>query len=210
MKKILIIIGCTFSLLYISHCTKEPLNNLTESEGRIYITNRDETVSFSNYQTFSVADSVAVIENNQLTNRVRTAVDAAYIEAVKVQMQAKGYTLVAIDADPDLAISVNRIYNSSTGVFNYADYWGYYDGYWDPFYWGYPGYGYMFPASYGFYQVTEGALSIDMFDLANADGNNNIKGVWNGLIRGSGVFRPENADSGVKTLFDQSTYLNAN
>jgi hypothetical protein len=41
-----------------------------------------------------------------------TSVDAAYIEAVKTQMQQKGYTLVNKDADPDLAISVNRIFNS--------------------------------------------------------------------------------------------------
>lgn len=211
MKKILIIAVCIISLLYISQCTKEPLNNLTESEGRIYITNHDESAGYSSYSTFSIADSVAVIENNQLTGRALTAVDAAYIEAVKTQMQQKGYTLVNKDAGPDLAISVNRIFNSYTGVFNYADYWGYYNGYWDPYYWGYPGYDYLFPTSYGYYQVTEGALSIDMFDLVNAaDNNNNIKGIWNGLIRGSGIFRVENANDGVKILFDQSTYLQTN
>jgi hypothetical protein len=50
-----------------------------------------------------------------------------------------------------------------------------------------------------------------MFDLVNAaNNNNNIKGIWNGLIRGTGIFRVENASEGVKILFDQSTYLQTN
>ena len=89
--------------------------------------------------------------------------------------------------------------------------WAYYCTGDHPYYWGYPGYDYLFPSSYGYYEVTEGALSIDMFDLANAaNNNNNIKGIWNGLIRGSGIFRVENANDGVKILFDQSTYLKTN
>lgn len=210
MKKILIAVVCAATLLYVSRCTKEPMNNLTESEGRIYITNRDESVSFGSYQTFSIADSVAVIDNNQFAERALTAVDAAYIQAVKTQMQEKGYTLVSRNDNPDLAINVNRIFSTTTGVFSYADYWSYYGGYWDPYYWGYGGYDYMFPTSYGIYESTEGAWSIDMFDLKNAGNTNNIKGIWNGLIRGPGIFRTETADPGVKILFDQSTYLQTN
>lgn len=210
MKNLLIAVCCTATILYGSSCTKEPLNNLSESEGRIYITNHIDSVSFSNFQTFSIADSAGVIENNQFAGRALTNVDAAYIEAVKNEMQQRGYILVARDQDPDLALNVNRVINSYTGVFSYSDYWNYYGGYWDPYYWGYPGYNYWFPPAYGFYEVTEGALSIDMFDLKNADATNNIRGIWNGLIRGSGTFRESNAASGVKILFDQSQYLQTN
>ncbi len=154
---------------------------------------------------------MAVIENNQLKGRALTSVDAAYISAVKNEMQQRGYTLVAKDEDPDLALNVNRIYNSYTGVFSYNDYWNYYGGYWDPYYWGYPGYNYWFPPVYGYYEITEGALSIDMFDLRNAPANNNnILNVWNGLIRGTGTFRENSAAPGVKILFDQSAYLQTN
>jgi hypothetical protein len=209
--KSLIIAGCCLAVILITRgCTKEPLNNLSESEARIYITNHDESANFGTYSTFSIADSVAVIENNQLAGRDRATVDAAYIEAVKAQMQQRGYTLVARDQDPDIAININRIYNSYTGVFSYADYYGYYGGYWDPYYWGYPGYDYMFPGAVGFYEVTEGAWSIDMLDLKNADASNNIKGIWNGLIRGSGSFNPANAADGVSKLFEQSEYLQTN
>lgn len=210
MKNSIIVCCCALVVTLTGSCTKEPLNNLSEAEGRIYVTNRDESVSFGSYSTFSIADSAAVIHDNQLVERARTAVDAAYIEAVKAEMQQRGYTLVARDQDPDIAVNVNRIFNTSVGTFSYADYYGYYGGYWDPYYWGYPGYDYMFPGAVGFYEVTEGAWSIDMLDLKNADATSNIRGIWNGLIRGPGIFNAENAASGVNMLFDQSTYLETN
>ena len=212
MKNYFTPLCCIAMVLLVGSCTKEPLNNLSEDEGRIYVTKHDETANFGTFQTFSIADSVAVIEDNQFSGLALTSVDLAYVQAVKDQMQQRGYTLVARDANPDLAINVNRIYNSYTGIFSYNDYMNYYNGYWDPYYWGYPGYDFYFPSYYGFYEITEGALSIDFFDLMNAasGGDNNIKGIWNGLIRGTGTFREENAAGGVQTLFDQSTYIQIN
>ena len=60
----LVILGAS-----LSYCTKDPIKNLSEEESRIYITNYDTTVSFSNYKTFKLADSIAIIENNQLLGR---------------------------------------------------------------------------------------------------------------------------------------------
>jgi Domain of unknown function (DUF4136) len=210
MKRFILTIGALSAVVAMSSCNKEPLNNLTEEESRIYITNHNDSVNFGAYHTFSIADSVAVISNNQLEEKAITDVDAAYIAAVKQQMQDRGYTLVPRDQNPDIGINVNRIYNSYTGVFSYSDYLGDYYGYWDPYYWGYGGYGYDFPTYYGTYQVEEGALSIDMLDLKDAASSNKIKGIWNGLIRGSGVFNSGKAGSQVKALFDQSMYLQSN
>ncbi len=44
-------------------CSKDPLNNLTEEESRIYITNYDSAARFTNYKTYSISDSVAVDNN---------------------------------------------------------------------------------------------------------------------------------------------------
>ena len=52
-------------------CQKEPLNNLTTDESRIYITDHDSSVNFSNYKTYSISDSVAVIENGQGNEAIR-------------------------------------------------------------------------------------------------------------------------------------------
>lgn len=190
-------------------CSKDPLRDMTGEESRIYITNRDSSVDFNSFKTFSISDTVAVISNNRLEGRQSTDFDRLIINAVRSQMSSRGYTEVNRTSNPDLGINVSRIYNSSTGIVSYPDYWGGYNSYYDPFYWGYGGYGYNFPRSYGVYEITEGALSIDVLNIKNAGDSKTINGVWTGLIRGTGVFADQNAASNVKALFDQSPYLKA-
>lgn len=201
MWMIILTLGASFT-----GCTKDPVGNLTEEESRIYITDHDSTAKFSNYRTFSVSDSVAVI-NNGKSSKDLTATDQSFINAVKAQMQARGYTLVSKGSNPDLGINVSRVYNTSTGVISYSDYYGDYGGFYDPYYWGYVGYGYYSPYSYATYSIREGALSIDILDLKDASSANRINVVWTGLIRGSGIFNSATAADQVKMLFDQSTYL---
>lgn len=189
-------------------CMKEPLEDLNTEESRIYITERDSTVDFNSYKTFSISDSVAVINNGSVT-REQTNVDVAFISAVRTALTARGYTEVARGSDPDLGVNVNRIYNTTTGLIANNTYWDYYGGYWDPYYWGYPGYNYYIPYSYTSYRITEGALSVDLLDLKNA-GSNQIRLIWTGLIRGSGIFNSSTAASQVNALFDQSTYIRTN
>jgi len=198
------------ALLIITGCAKEPLDNLSSDEARLYITNHNDSASFSSYATFRIADSVAVIHNNQLQEKARSDYDAQLIEAVAARMQQNGYTRVQAGVTPDIGITISRVYNDYTGVISYPDYWGGYGGYWDPFYWGYPGYGYYFPGIIGTYTVTDGAVSIDMFDVKNAASNNSIRFLWNGLIRGNGTFSDGNINKNVQALFDQSSYLTRN
>jgi len=211
MKKIVLplfgLLG--FSALFIG-CTKDPIKNLTQDESRIYITDHDSSVSFSTYKTYSISDSVAVIDNGKVT-RESNDISKAYIAAVKKYMNQLGYTLTNKNDSPDLGVDVNHIISTTTGVISYDDYWNDYGGYWDPYYWGYPGYGYNVPYAYSVYQVSEGAVSVDILDLKNAPKNNDkINVVWTGLIRGPGIFDTNIADSQVKALFDQSTYLKNN
>ncbi len=204
--RLLILIGVlAISISYIS-CTKDPIKNLNNEESRIYITDHDSSANFSNYNTYSIPDSVAVIENGN-SRRELNAVDQSYIDAVKKYMSQAGYTLVSKKENPDLGVDVNHIINTSTGVITYGDYWYNYSDYWNPYYWGYPDFGYYIPYAYSIYQVKEGALSIDILDLKNATENNNINVIWTGLIRGSGILDSAVADSQVKALFDQSSYL---
>jgi len=205
MKRKTVAVACAV-ILIASACTKDPLKNLSDEESRIYITQRDSTVNFANFNTFSIADSVAYINNNQLVTRF-TEVDAQFIEAIKNQMQQRGFVFVPRNQNPDIGITVSRVYSTYQGIIDYSDY--YYD-YWDPFYWGYSGSSYFFPSYYGVYQVTEGALSIDMLNLKDAPATNQIKSVWNGFIRGSGIFSSQNVNSQVEALFTQSHYLESN
>lgn len=210
MKKahLLIAVFSVFAASFFS-CTKEPLNNLNQDETRIYVTNSDSTVNFGGYKTYSISDSADVLDNGHSYKEL-TPLDQAYIDAVKKYMQAREYVLVNKNSNPDIGINVNRIYSTSTGYYSYSDYWDYYGGYWDPYYWGYGGYDYYVPYNYGIYQVTEGAMSVDMLDLKNAGTKGKIDIIWNGLIRGEGIFEALTADGSVKALFDQSTYLQSN
>ena len=140
----------------------------------------------------------------------RIEISPERFSALKDAMQQRGYKLVSKDQNPDLGVSISRVYNTYTGVISYPSYWGYYNSYWDPYYWGYPGYGYDFPYAYEVYQISEGALSIDIVDLKDANNNKKIKGLWNGLIRGEGVFNSNNVNSQIKALFDQSPYIKTN
>lgn len=194
----------------LSSCTKDPLKNMTEEESRIYITNHDSAINFTNYKTYSIADSVLVIDNGSVVGRQANDWDAQMIAAIKSAMTARGFVQVDRTQNPDLGINLGRVFNTSTNLVNLSDYWGSYGGYYDPYYWGYGGYDYYYPPVYGYYQSTEAAFSIDLIDLKNASSAQTIKVVWNGLIRGEGIFNNNNVQSQVQALFDQSPYLKAN
>lgn len=197
----------TLFVFALTSCTKDVVKNLEADEKPLYITHADSTTGFSAYSTFSLADSVAVINNNQLIERVRTDYDAAFINAIAAEMQSRGFTRVSHDASPDLGLSISRIYNDYSGIIDYSDYWGGYGDYWDPYYWGYGGYDYYFPPVYGIYTVTEGGVAIDMFDLKNAATRNQLRQLWSGLVRGTGTFNIARADAHAKALFQQSPYI---
>ncbi len=193
----------------LSNCTKDPLKDMTADESRIYVTNYDTSVSFSNYKTFRIADSIAIIRNNQLQARERSSAAAQYIDAVVNALQQKGYVRVNSGQNADLGVTVSAITNTSTQLVSYTDYGSYYGGYWDPFYWDYPGYSYYAPTYYGVYETDETALAVDIVDLKNAAVNNNqLRVIWSGLVRGSGIFSSQPANQ-INALFNQSTYLQA-
>lgn len=193
-------------------CQKDPLKHLSASESRIYITNRDSTISFSTFKTFSVVDSAGVIQDNHRVGAELTGYDAAVIAALRSALVGRGFQEVARTDSPDLGINVSRVYSTSTGVVSYPSYWSDYGSFYDPYYWGYGGYGYYDPSYYGpsyydVYQVTEGALTIDALDLKNAKQNNSIRPVWSGVARGSSVFNTGNVETEISALIGQSPYL---
>lgn len=201
--------------LMLASCQKDPLKNMSPSDSRIYITNRDEAVDFNAFKTYSISDSVGVIEDNQLLGRDRSAFDATLINAVRTAMQSKGFTEVARTASPDLGITVSRIYSTSTGLVSYPGYWDSYGSYYDPYYWGYSGLDYYDPTYYGAnyystYSITQGALSVDMLNLKDAVADNAIKPVWSAMARGTGVFSPSAAEGEVNAFFEQSPYVGTN
>ncbi|HEX5554254.1 MAG TPA: DUF4136 domain-containing protein [Chitinophagaceae bacterium] len=194
-------------LIFMSSCGKNALNNLSAEESRIYITNRDSTADFQAFHTFSIVDSVAVIQNNQQSQRELTSDDASLLQLIKTQMENRGYTLVNKDQQPDLGINVTRVSNAYLNVVQYPYSWWDTPGYWNPNYWGYGGYDYYFPPTFGYYQTREDILTIDAIDLKNAQKDQKLVGVWNATLKGQGVLNAGNYPTEVKAVFDQSPYL---
>jgi len=211
MKKVqfsIIVFSVALALMATS-CRKDVINHLSNAESRVYITKRDSAVNFANYRTFRIADSVSVIEDGHLVKHAYTPYDSSMIAALTQEMTQRGYQLQTDDAiKPDLGIDISRIITSYTGTVSYDDYWGYFGNYWDPYYWGYGGYGYYFPYTFGIYTFREGALSVDMLDLKNPNtGSKKLNTIWTGLGYGTGIFDVANVNEEVQALFNQSTYV---
>jgi hypothetical protein len=208
MKRVMYFMSAALMLtVSLSSCSKDPLKDMTEEESRIYVTNRADSVDFTTYSTFSIADSVAVISNSGANERALTDYDKKLIADVSAALVAKGYKLVPRASKPDLAVNLTRIDNTYSAVYYDPGYWSGIGGYYDPYYWGYGGYGYYWPTYYQVYQK-ERAVSFDFVDLKNPK-NNQLVAVWNAMLRGSGVWNISNVDSMVTAVFAQSTYLKA-
>lgn len=208
MKKLMHIgFGSLSALLILfSSCRKDPLHNLTQEESRIYITNRDSSANFSAFKTFSIVDSVAVIENNTQKKDLKQG-DALLLKLITDQMESRGYVLVNKDQNPDLGINVTRTSNAYLNVVQYPYDWWTYPGYWDTSYWGYSGYNYYFPPTFGYYRSQEDLMAIDLIDLKHAKKDQKLQGIWNATLKGTGVLNVDNYDEEVKAVFKQSPYL---
>jgi hypothetical protein len=208
MKKTSVALLILFSTIAVS-CRKDAINNLDNNEGIVYITDHDSSVNFSNYVSFRIADSVSVIEDGRLITRDYGTYDSSLIAAVTQAMAQRGFQLQPDKTvTPDVGINITKLISSHTGVVSYYDYWDDYGGYWDPYDWGYGGYDYYMPYAIGTYTFREGALSVDMLDLKNPDRTNNqLRNIWTGVARGTGIFNSANISEVVQNLFNQSTYL---
>jgi hypothetical protein len=206
----MILSAIAIGALLFSSCRKEPLNDMTEEESRIYVTNYNDTADFTSYKTFSIVDSVAVISNRADAKKELTEYDAKLLNSLKTSLQGRGYTLVDKGAKPDLAVNVSRIDNTTTSIGYNPGYWTGFPGYWDSGYWGYPGFDYWFPSYYSVFRTREKSVVIDLVDLKNAPhADNKLNAIWNAMLRGTGVWNSSNIESMVKAVFDQSAYLKA-
>lgn len=201
------IVMAAISLL--GSCRKNVVDNISDTESRVYITRHDSTATFSGYQTFRIADSVSIINDGDFIKRSFTAYDSSMLAALTQALTQRGYILITDKTvEPDLGIHISQLYNDYTGIISYDNYWGDYGDYWDPYYWGFGGYGYYFPYSFGTYTIRQGAISIDIIDLKNPDKTTNkLRSVWSALGEGNGIFNAANVGEEVQAFLVQSPYI---
>jgi hypothetical protein len=196
------------ALLAMTGCRKDPVNGLSEQEARIYVTHKDPNANFATYRTFTTANQVMLVQNNSSRQQL-TGADQALITAFANALQQKRFSRVDQNANPDLGVQISRIIQTSTGVMTIGDYWDYWDPYWGGGFGGNWGFGQPMWGTVT-YQVQEGMLAIDIIDLKNRGTNNNVRVLWNGLVRGPGLESVNSVNDIVQNLLNQSPYLQTN
>ncbi|MCE7040058.1 DUF4136 domain-containing protein [Dyadobacter sp. CY312] len=190
-----LIILATF--LGLSSCSKDPINDLSTEESLVYITNRDTQADYKKYKTFSVVDSVTIIENNR-SGSALTELDKDVLTRIISNMKDLGYVQVTPSQKPDIGINVAWITNSQVNVTTMPSYWGGF---------GY-GYGFGYPSYYQYYETSESYWHVSMVDfLAPNTVDKTYKVVWDAQIRGSGIGSRDFVSTMIDSIYAQSGYL---
>lgn len=182
-------------------CNPDALQDLTPEDSQVFITNYEKNTNFGNYATFSLADSVFVVQNDR-SGVSTSGLDYNVLRRVADNMAKRGYTRVAKEAKPDFGVNVLRISETQTGVVANYNPWN--------SYWGYGGGGFYYPPTYSYYQTTETYWYVEIIDLKNAGTNDKATVVWNAQIRGEGIFDSVTVGSVIDAVFTQSAYLKKN
>jgi len=176
----------------------------------IVSTNLDKTADFGTYKTFFISDTVKYIGGIGDDSIIVGASADQMINAVKQNLTAKGYTFVSRDNNPDLGLTLTAIKDINVVVSSYPGWW---DPYWGYCYWYY----YCYPPYYGWstiYTYTNGTVILNMYDLKNADHNQQIQGIWNTTALGAlGDDVSTNISLAVDAInqgFEQSPYIKTN
>lgn len=197
-KASLLLLMAAFGLL---SCSKDPISDLSNEESLVYITNHDKSANFSQYKTFSIVDSVLIVENNR-TGTSLDEIDKAIIERITTNMESLGYTYVRPDKKPDVGINVTWITNTYLNVVS-QPISSYYGGYWG-------GYGYGYPSYYNYYETSESSWLVSMLDFKNPQttpSGKTFNVLWDAQIRGSGIGDVNLIDKMTDSIFGQSDYL---
>jgi len=207
MKKVILFYFATITV--ITGCRKTPDFDQLSNQF-IVSTSLDKNAVFNSYQTFFISDTIKYIGEIG-SDSILVGLDAMQlVQTVKDNLTSRGYTFVSRDNNPDVGLTLSAIKDIDVVIEYYPGWWdGYYGGcYW--YYWCYP---YYYPWT-SVYAYTTGTIILNMYDLKNADANQQLKGIWNTTGLGAlGSSVSTNLSLGIDAInqgFKQSPYLQTN
>jgi len=198
-----------FFVVILFSCRKYPDTGKL-STNFVVQTSQEPGVNFGSYKTYYISDTIAAITADP-NDSLWTDNDAKQlVEAVKTNMNARGYTFVA-NSHPDLGLGLTVIKDLNVGVIYPGWWWGY----WGGCYWGYCGYPPYYPWYGGgmVYTVPTGTLTLDMIDLKNASQSEKLSVPWGSVMSGGLGNTANDIQLGINAIdqaFIQSPYLQAN
>ena len=207
MKRLLLI--STLALLAFA-CQKVPYSQDSDGEYLVY-TAPAKDVTFSNFETFDIADSVLVIGQKKESYYSQSDNALALIQAFRTNMEKLGYIYLPSNPAAELGIQLTYVEKTDRYVQYYDDpyWWLDYPGYWPAGYWGnWTGWYYPYPVVYSY---TTNALITDMVDLTAGEENGKLKIVWSCYIGGPASnsinYDVNRMKDSINQAFVQSPYL---
>jgi len=190
-------------------CRKAP--DLTPLKTSFVVqTSRQPDAVFSSYKTYYISDTIALKTSNPNDTLWFTADAKQLVNAVKANMNARGYTFVpSKNSSPNLGLGLTAVKDLNLGVIYPGWWWGY----WGGCYWGYCGYPPYYPWYGGggiVYSIPTGTLILDMIDLKNATANKKLYVPWGSVMSGGLGNTNNDLQLGVNAInqaFTQSPYI---
>lgn len=168
--------------LGLAGCLKYP--DYGTRDGKLFVyTGYSPEADFSEYTTFYLVDSVALISDSKNDpNRIKDKYALDAIQAYRDNLEARGYVEVSDPDSADLGGMITVLKNISIYSSGYyPGYWWGYPGYYPPGYWGYPSYGYWYPWSAVYYDQS-GTVVLELVDLKNAPVEEKLTIVFNAVM----------------------------
>lgn len=215
MKKFILMFLALAGTAAVS-CQKLP--TVVDADGEFLVsTSYDQETDFSKYSTFTVADSVLVLDSYFRCDTVKNSFTDKLVEKFRQKMESRGYTYVPADevrdgnSAADLALQMTYVGDTDYYV-DYVDpyWWLDYPGYWSSYYWGSWGGGWYYPYPV-VYQFSTHSLMVDMADLTSSEGEDaRLPVVWSCMINGEAGYA--NVDYrrfmiAIDQAFTQSEYI---
>ena len=174
-------------------------------------TNYDPDADFSTYTTYAIpTDTIGFVSNNS-SDTIITSPESSYprhvLDIIKSNMDSRGYTRVARNANPDIGVNVMIV--NDFNLFQEIVYPNYY-GYPGSYYSGYYGYGsYYYYPYVNTYAYNTGVLIIELVDLKNRTAQNQVKVVWDAYMGDvySTIDRNAQTADAINQAFIQSPFL---
>lgn len=194
-------------IVSLSYCRKTPdFSQL--SDNFVTSTSRDTTISFADFKTYYIADTIKYIGGIG-DDSILVGNDAAVmIQTVKDNMNSRGYSFVDRDNNPDIGLTLTAIKDINVVV-------DYYPGWWDPYwgcYWYYWCYPYYYPWT-AVYTYSTGTVMLNMYNLKDAPSHLQIRAMWNitalGAL-GTGTPTLTLGKDAINQGFEQSPYVKTN
>jgi hypothetical protein len=209
MKRILLLTALVLTFIQYG-CIKDPDYDKLSSN-LVVSTISDSSAEFSAFHTYYISDSVSIINGSTTDTILKNENTQKLVDAVKENMNARGYVFTPRAAKPDLGLMLGIAKNTYVGVI-YSGWWDGYYGWYDPWYWGsYCCYYYPYPT---YYSVTTGSVILTMADIKNAQTSQSLRVVWTGFAAGAiGDNLSTNVQRGVDAInqaFVQSPLITRN